>query len=73
MLGSARLTGQSCAAVLVAMMFGVFGAHGRGTLLTLALAAAAATAGCVFSLLRVRHVAGAGGRHGQAPRRAGGV
>lgn len=55
MLGSARLTGQSAGAVMVGVIFGLAGVQdGRGPFL--ALAAAAALAGCaaVFSLLRLR-------------------
>ncbi|APW37929.1 MFS transporter [Rhodoferax koreense] len=56
MLGTARLTGQTLGAVLLAIIFTVVDAHGgRGPVLALALAAGfAATAG-LFSSLRLRH------------------
>lgn len=56
MLGTARLTGQTLGAVLLAVVFSATGAHdARGPVIALALAAAfAATAG-VFSALRLRH------------------
>src|SRR5690606_16527156 len=56
MLGTARLTGQSVAAVLMALLFGLGGGHhGRAPVVALAVAAAAAFAAGVFSLLRLRH------------------
>ncbi len=58
MLGTARLTGQTLGAVILAFIFSVAGAHdGRGPLLALALAAGFAGSASVFSLLRLRHPA----------------
>jgi len=55
MLGTARLAGQSTGAVLVAIVFGLLGAHdGRGPAAALALAAGFAATAAVFSLLRLR-------------------
>lgn len=58
MLGTARLTGQSFGAVLLAIIFAVAGiADGRGPRAALALAAVLAAASALFSLARMR------GRH----------
>jgi MFS transporter, DHA2 family, multidrug resistance protein len=53
MLGTARLTGQSLGAVLLALVFSVAGVQG-GAAIALGLAAAMAAASAVFSLLRLR-------------------
>jgi DHA2 family multidrug resistance protein-like MFS transporter len=56
MLGTARLTGQSIGAVLLAIIFSFASAHdGRGPMLALALAAGFAGTASLFSLLRLRH------------------
>ncbi|RYX93449.1 MAG: MFS transporter [Comamonadaceae bacterium] len=56
MLATARLTGQTIGAVLLAIIFSYAGAHdGRGPAIALGLAAAFAGAAAVFSSLRVRH------------------
>ena len=56
MLGTARLTGQSIGAVMLAIIFSVSSAHdGRGPTIALGLAAAFAAMASVFSSLRVRH------------------
>jgi DHA2 family multidrug resistance protein-like MFS transporter len=55
MLGTARLTGQSLAAVMAALMFTLGPAHGNAPLLAVGTAAAASFAGALFSLLRLRH------------------
>ena len=56
MLGTARLTGQSIAAVAMALLFGLSsGHHGRAPVVALMVAAAAAFAASGFSLLRLRH------------------
>jgi DHA2 family multidrug resistance protein-like MFS transporter len=56
MLGTARLTGQSAGAVLLAGIFSLTTVHdGRGPVLALALAACFAAVAAVFSALRVRH------------------
>jgi DHA2 family multidrug resistance protein-like MFS transporter len=55
MLGTARLTGQSSGAVLLAAIFSVLSvSDGRGPVLALALAACFAAVAAVFSALRVR-------------------
>lgn len=55
MLGTARLTGQTLGSVLLAVIFGAFGAHGtRGPTVALALAAAFAAVAGAFSGMRVR-------------------
>jgi DHA2 family multidrug resistance protein-like MFS transporter len=55
MLGTARLTGQSTGAVLLAVIFSLASvADGRGPVLALALAAGFAGAAAVFSTLRMR-------------------
>ena len=55
MLGTARLTGQTLGAVLLAMIFGVFDPHdGKGPLIALWLAAAFAAAAGVCSALRIK-------------------
>lgn len=56
MLGTARLTGQSIGAVLLALIFSVSSIHdGRGPTLALGLAAAFAALAGAFSALRLRH------------------
>ncbi|MFC5499432.1 MFS transporter [Caenimonas terrae] len=56
MLGTARLTGQSAGAVLLAGIFSFSSVHdGRGPAIALALAAGFAAVAAVFSALRVRH------------------
>jgi DHA2 family multidrug resistance protein-like MFS transporter len=56
MLSTARTTGQSIGAVLLAIIFSFFNAHDRrGPIAALVLAACFAVAGSAFSLLRVRH------------------
>jgi len=58
MLGTARLTGQTTGAVLLAMIFSVADAHdGRGPVIALGLAALFASVAAVFSLQRLRHAA----------------
>jgi DHA2 family multidrug resistance protein-like MFS transporter len=55
MLGTARLTGQTIGAVLLAIVFSVVGSHdGRGPLTALVIAAVFAAAAAAFSLLRVK-------------------
>ena len=55
MLGTARLTGQTLGAVLLAAIFSVWGPHdGKGQTLALALAAGCAAVAAVFSTLRTR-------------------
>jgi DHA2 family multidrug resistance protein-like MFS transporter len=56
MLGTARLTGQTIGAVLVAIVFSLADAHaGHGPVIALAMAAGFAAAAAIFSSLRVRH------------------
>lgn len=56
MLGTARLTGQSLGAVLLALVFSFAGAHdGRGPVVALGMAAALAAVASAFSILRLRH------------------
>jgi DHA2 family multidrug resistance protein-like MFS transporter len=56
MLGTARLTGQSIGAVLLAFIFSIASAHdGRGPVIGLTAAAGFAAVASVFSLLRLRH------------------
>ncbi len=56
MLGSARLTGQSLGAVILALIFSIAGADtSRGPLLAILVAAGFAAVGAVFSSLRLRH------------------
>ena len=56
MLGTARLTGQTTGAVLLAMIFSVADAHdGRGPTIALGLAALFACVAAGFSLRRLRH------------------
>ncbi|WP_404977510.1 MFS transporter [Aquincola sp. J276] len=56
MLGTARLTGQTLGAVLLAGIFSLLGAQdGRGAVVALTLAAGFAAAAGLLSLLRVRH------------------
>ena len=55
MLGTARLTGQSLGAVLLAVIFALAGtADGSGPRLALGLAALSAAASALFSLARMR-------------------
>lgn len=54
MLGTARLTGQSLGAVLLGLVFSVFGVREGGPDVALAIAAALAAASSAFSLLRLR-------------------
>ncbi|GAB3757951.1 MFS transporter [Ramlibacter monticola] len=54
MLGTARLTGQSLGAVLLALVFSVVGVQGGGPAIAFALASALAAASAAFSLLRLR-------------------
>ena len=55
MLGTARLTGQTLGAVIVAIIFSVADAHnGQGPFIALCLAAAFSAIASVFSALRVR-------------------
>jgi DHA2 family multidrug resistance protein-like MFS transporter len=56
MLGTARLTGQSLGAVLLALIFSAFGLGEGGADIALGLAAALAAASAMFSLLRLRAV-----------------
>lgn len=56
MLGTARLTGQSIGAVLLAFIFTIASAHdGRGPVIALAAAAGFAAVASLFSMLRLRH------------------
>ncbi len=56
MLGTARLTGQTTGAVLMAVIFSVTSAHdGRGPLIALTLAALLAALAGALSALRLRH------------------
>lgn len=56
MLGTARLTGQTIGAVLLAIIFSFASAHdGRGPVIALALAACFAAVAGAFSTLRLRH------------------
>jgi len=55
MLGTARLTGQTLGAVLLASIFSIWSPHdGKGPMIALLLAALCAVFGAVFSALRVR-------------------
>lgn len=55
MLGTARLTGQTLGAVMLAAVFSVWSAHdGKGQLIALVLAAGCAGLAAVFSTLRLR-------------------
>ena len=55
MLGTARLTGQTLGAVVLAMLFSFWSAHGgQGPFIALGLAAACATCAAIFSTLRLR-------------------
>ena len=55
MLGTARLTGQTIGAVMLAAIFSVWGPHdGKGQVVALALAACCAAVAAVFSTLRTR-------------------
>ena len=56
MLGTARLTGQTLGAVLIAVVFSLWSAHdGAGVQVALGLAAGFAAVAGVFSSLRLRH------------------
>ena len=55
MLGTARLTGQSVGAVLLAIIFSFASAHGRGPVIALVIAACFAAVASAFSILRLRH------------------
>jgi DHA2 family multidrug resistance protein-like MFS transporter len=56
MLGTARLTGQSVAAVMMALLFALSAPHGgRAPLIAIGLAALCAFTASGFSLLRLRH------------------
>ena len=56
LLGTARLTGQSIGAVILAATFSVWSPHdGKGPIIALGLAAACAGVSAVFSSLRTRH------------------
>ena len=56
MLGTARLTGQSLGAVILALIFRVASAHdGAGPVIALTVATCFAAAASVFSLLRLRN------------------
>ena len=59
MLGTARLTGQTLGAVLLAGIFSVWSAHGggRGPFIALVLAAAFAAVAALFSVLRLKTAA----------------
>ena len=60
MLGTARLTGQTLGAVLLALIFSFANAHdGRGPVIALTLAAGFAASASAFSSLRLRHPAAA--------------
>lgn len=54
MLGTARLTGQSLGAVLLALVFSAVGVRGGGPAIAFGLASAMAAASATFSLLRLR-------------------
>jgi len=54
MLGTARLTGQSLGAVLLALVFSAVGVRGGGPEIALGLGAGLAAAGALFSSLRRR-------------------
>ena len=55
MLGTARLTGQTLGAVIVAIIFGVANPHnGHGPTIALSLAAGFAAIAGVFSTMRLR-------------------
>lgn len=57
MLGTARLTGQTLGAVLIAIIFAVFDPHnGHGPVVALWLAAAFAAVAGICSALRIKHV-----------------
>ena len=56
MLATARLTGQTLGAVMMAIVFSFANAHdGRGPFIALALAASLSAIACAFSSLRLRH------------------
>ncbi len=64
MLGTARLTGQTLGAVLLATVFSFFDAHnGRGPFVALVISACFATCAALASSLRVRHVPEAATAH----------
>jgi len=55
MLGTARLTGQTLGAVLLAAIFSIWSPHdGKGQVIALGLAACCAAVAAVFSSLRTR-------------------
>jgi DHA2 family multidrug resistance protein-like MFS transporter len=54
MLGTARLTGQSMGAVLLALVFSVAGVEGGGPAIAFGMAAALAAASAGFSMMRLR-------------------
>ena len=54
MLGTARLTGQSLGAVLLALIFSAAGVRAGGPEIALGLGAGLAAAGALFSSLRIR-------------------
>ena len=54
MLGTARLTGQSLGAVLLGIIFSVWGVQSAGPTIALAAAAVLSAASAMFSLLRLR-------------------
>ncbi len=57
MVGTARLTGQTLGAVLLAVIFGMFDPHdGQGPLIALWLAAGFAAMAGIFSALRIRRL-----------------
>ncbi|MET0311132.1 MAG: MFS transporter [Burkholderiaceae bacterium] len=59
MLGTARLTGQTIGAVLLAVIFSVWGTQdGQGPAVALGVAAAFAACAAGFSTMRLRHPAG---------------
>jgi DHA2 family multidrug resistance protein-like MFS transporter len=61
MLGTARLTGQTVGAVLLAILFSFANVHdGRGPVIALALAACFAAVAGAFSTLRLWHAPATG-------------
>jgi DHA2 family multidrug resistance protein-like MFS transporter len=56
MLGTARLTGQTLGAVLLALVFSAVGVQGGGPAIAFGLASAMAAASATFSFLRLRAV-----------------
>jgi DHA2 family multidrug resistance protein-like MFS transporter len=57
MLGTARLTGQSLGAVMLALVFSAAGVRAGGPQIALGLGAGLAAAGSIFSSLRIRKAA----------------